>query len=82
MFYYEPADAVQLLVGESQVRGHLHGLDPELGLEAVAAHVDVRRLAAVSGVEEEAVRSISKRRRHGTTMVPMHQRFVKFRRSG
>lgn len=68
MFYYEPAYAVQLLVGESQVRGHLHGLDPELGLKSVATHVDVGRLAAVSCVEEEAVWSISKRRGHGATL--------------
>lgn len=68
MFYYEPVYAVQLLVGESQVRGHLHRLDPELGLKAVATHMDVGRLAAISGVEKEAVRSISKRRGHGATV--------------
>lgn len=69
MFYHEATDAVQFMIGEPQARGHLHGLEPEFGFETVATHVDVRRLAAVSGIEEETVRSVSKRRRHGARMV-------------
>src|SRR5213080_2132530 len=49
-------DAIDVLAAEATAAFEADGVEPELGLAVVAFDVDVWRLAAVTGVEEEPER--------------------------
>src|SRR5262249_37802265 len=57
-------DAVNFLAAETVAALQPHRIEPELGLAVVALDVDVRRPAAVAGIEEEPERPAAEHRRH------------------
>jgi len=59
-------DSIELLCGEPTVEGKREGIEPELRFGVVTPDVDVHRLAAIVGVEEESVRARTKHRRSHT----------------
>ena len=66
MFSHRPFDPAQLRAAKATAVREPGRLEPELGSAAVSLDVYVRRLVAVSGVEEKPVRAGYRDRRHGS----------------
>lgn len=62
------ADPVEFTSAEAVAALQSDWFKPELGLAAAALHMDVRRIAAIAGVEEKTKRPDSKHGRHEFTL--------------
>ncbi len=47
MFFHEPLDAGKFSRGEPMIRRQGHGLQPELGFQIIAFHMNVLRLVVL-----------------------------------
>lgn len=56
MFHHKSLDPAQFNGGETEVSGAGHRIKPELSLTALAAHVNMHGLCAITRVEEEPIR--------------------------
>jgi hypothetical protein len=58
-------DSAQLDSAEAYAGVQSHRIEPELGLRALALHMNVRRFLAIRGIEEESIGAGSQDRGHG-----------------
>lgn len=64
MFYHETFDPIQLVIRETAIARHAHGIEPELSFPLVATHVDMHGFVTVTRIKEEPVRSDPQDGRH------------------
>ena len=67
MFADQQFDLAKLLIRKSTAASKTDGRQPELGDLIVPLHVDVRRLAAITRIEENSIRANPKDCRHVRT---------------
>ena len=65
MPFHEALQVAQFRRAEAVIDRQSHRTQPELGLEIIASHMDVWRLARLAAVEMKTVRTNAQHRGHG-----------------
>jgi hypothetical protein len=69
VLYHKARDTAHLVCAKAMIGHKRPRLQPELGHGPLPLHMDVRRFSAVGAEEDEAVRAITKYRKHKAALL-------------